>query len=271
MTTRISKTFENLRARRVCGLFPYLMAGFPDVETSQKLALAALESGADGFEIGVPFSDPLADGATLQKANAHALARGATLETALDLARFIRAQNDQVPVLLMSYYNPLRQRGDEALANQLNTARADGAIVPDLPPEEASSLHHALRAKDLSLVPLLAPTSPQARIEAVAQLEPGFIYCVALVGVTGARQDLSVTLGEFLQRVRAATQAPLVVGFGISSAEHVRRVADLGGDAVIVASALADLIDRSPDPVAEAREYLAELKNAASSPASAAS
>jgi tryptophan synthase alpha chain len=270
VTTRLSQTFERLREEKVCGLFPYLMAGFPDVETSKKLAVAALEAGADGFEIGVPFSDPLADGTTLQKANAHALAHGASLQTAFDLAQFIRTQSQQTAVMLMSYYNPLRQRGDEALANELTRVQADGAIVPDLPPEEAGSLHQALRARDLALVPLLAPTSPPNRIQAVARLEPGFIYCVALVGVTGARQDLASTLGDFLQRVRTATPAPLVVGFGISRPEHVRRVADLGADAVIVASALADLIEHASDPVQAARDYLAELKNAAGSAASAA-
>jgi tryptophan synthase alpha chain len=268
--TRLSDTFARLRNEKQCGLFPYLMAGFPDVATSQDLALAALEAGADGFEIGVPFSDPLADGTTLQKANAAALAQGASLQTAFDLARFIRTHHQHTPVMLMSYYNPLRQRGDEALANELTRVEADGAIVPDLPPEEATSLHHALRAKDLALVPLLAPTSPPNRIQAVAAMQPGFIYCVALVGVTGARQALASTLGDFLQRVRTATPAPLVVGFGISRPEHVQRVADLGADAVIVASALADLIEHADEPVQAAREYLAELKNAASSTASTA-
>jgi tryptophan synthase alpha chain len=271
MTSRIAERFQRLRQQRRCGLFPYLMAGFPDVKTSEQLALAALEAGADGFEIGVPFSDPLADGTTLQKANAHALAQGASLQTAFDLAQFIRSQSEHTPVVLMSYYNPVRQRGDEAFAQELTKAQADGAIVPDLPAEEAGSLHAALSKNDLGLVPLLAPTSPANRIQAVAVMQPKFIYCVALVGVTGARQDLSVTLGDFLERVRTATEAPLVVGFGISRPEHVRRVADLGADGVIVASALADLIDHADDPVQAAREYLAELKNAASSPASAAS
>jgi tryptophan synthase alpha chain len=266
--SRLSQTFERLRGEKTCGLFPYLMAGFPDVETSQALALAALEVGADGFEVGVPFSDPLADGATLQRVNAHALAGGANLQTALDLTRFIRAQTARAPVLLMSYYNPLRQRGDAQLAQDLADIQADGAIVPDLPPEESASLHQALAAHDLALVPLLAPTSPQPRVQAVARLNPAFIYCVALVGVTGARQDLAATLGDFLQRVRVTTPAPLVVGFGISKPEHVQRVAALGADAVIVASALADLVERSPDPIPAARHYLGELKNAASSPAS---
>jgi tryptophan synthase alpha chain len=236
------------------------MAGFPSVRVSQALAEAALEAGADGFEIGVPFSDPLADGATLQRANSAALTSGATLDTALDLARFIRQRSPETPIALMSYYNPLRQRGDAAIAANLEQAEIDAAIVPDLPPEEADALQRALRARDRALVPFLAPTSPAARVQAVTALDPVFIYCVALVGVTGARQDLSIALADLLRAVRAVTHAPLVVGFGISRPEHVARVADLGASGVIVASALADLIERSPDPILAAREYLAELK-----------
>jgi tryptophan synthase alpha chain len=261
--SRFELTFARLREEGVCGLFPYLTAGYPDVATSQALADVALESGADCFEIGVPFSDPLADGATMQRTNARALEGGATLDTALDLARFIRARSPETPVALMSYYNPVRQRGDAQFAADLAAAEADGVIVPDLPPEEATSLLAALRQRDLALVPFLAPTSPAARIRAVAALEPAFIYCVALVGVTGARQDLSSALDEFLNRIRAETSVPLVVGFGISQPSHVQRVASLGASGAIVASALVDLVERSPDPLAAAREYLTELKRAA--------
>ncbi|MCA1644368.1 MAG: tryptophan synthase subunit alpha [Chloroflexi bacterium] len=260
--SRFARTFGRLRDEGGCGLFPYLMAGFPDVPTSHALAVAALEAGADGFEIGVPFSDPLADGATMQRLNARALDGGADLDTALDLARVIRAHSPETPVALMSYYNPLRQRGDQRVAAELADL-ADGVIVPDLPPEESGELGAALQAHSLGLVPFLSPTSPAVRIRTVAALGPLFIYCVALVGVTGARQDLSSTLGEFLGKVRAETSAPLVVGFGIAQPDHVRHAAKLGAAGVIVASALADLVERSTDPVATARAYLAELKHAA--------
>ena len=260
--SRFGTTFARLRTEGTCGLFPYLMAGFPDVPTSRALAVAALEAGADAFEIGVPFSDPLADGATMQRLNARALAGGATLDTALDLVRVIRERSPETPVAVMSYYNPLRQRGDQRISADLAAAAADAAIVPDLPPEESGHLGSALKAEGLGLVPFLAPTSPTARIRTVGALDPTFIYCVALVGVTGARQDLSSALGAFLGQVRAETAAPLVVGFGISSAEHVRRAARLGAAAVIVASALADLVERSGDPVGAARAYLTELKQA---------
>jgi tryptophan synthase alpha subunit len=175
---RFSHTFERLRRDSRCGLFPWLMAGFPDVEASRALADAALDAGADGFEIGVPFSDPLADGATMQRANARALEGGATFETALDLARHIRRRVPETPIALMSYYNPLWQRGDQQVAADLADAEVDGLIVADLPPEEASSLHAALDARGIGLVPLLAPTSPPERIRAIARLEPIFVYCV---------------------------------------------------------------------------------------------
>jgi tryptophan synthase alpha chain len=257
---RFARTFERLRSRGECGLFPYVMAGFPDDATSHALAEAALDAGADGFEIAVPFSDPLADGATMQRVNSRALQRGAGLETALDLVRDIRRRSPDTPIALMSYYNPLRQRGDERVAGDLASAQADAVIVPDVPAEEAGELQTALRAQGLGLAPLLAPTSTARRIQAVAALDPVFIYCVALVGVTGARSDLSTALGGFLGRVRAETSTPLVVGFGISRPEHVRRVAQLGAAGAIVASALVDLIEKSSDPVAAARDYLREMK-----------
>ena len=257
---RFAGTFSQLRAEGACGLFPYVMAGFPDIPTSKLLAEAALEAGADGFEIAAPFSDPLADGTTMQRVNARALDGGANLETALDLVRSIRQQSPNTPVALMSYYNPLRQRGDARIAADLASAGADAVIVPDVPAEEVGDLRDALRGHGLGLAPLLAPTSPPARIRAVAALEPVFIYCVALVGVTGARQEVSSALGEFLQRVKLETEVPLVVGFGISTPQHVRRVSELGANGAIVASALVDIIGNAADPIAAAREYIRDMK-----------
>jgi tryptophan synthase alpha chain len=260
---RFTQTFERLRSRGECGLFPYVMAGYPDIATSHALAEAALEAGADGFEIAVPFSDPLADGTTMQRVNMRALDGGAGLDTALELVRGIRQRAPGTPIALMSYYNPLRQRGDARIARELAAVEADAVIVPDLPAEEAADLLVALRGvgdDGLGLAPLIAPTSTAPRIRAVAALDPAFIYCVALVGVTGARLDLSDELGDFLRRVQAETSAPLVVGFGISRPEHVRRVAQLGAAGAIVASALVDLIETANDPLVAAREYLREMK-----------
>lgn len=259
--SRFAATFVALRERGELALLPYLTAGFPDVGTSEALARAALEAGADGFEIGVPFSDPLADGATQQRANARALEGGATLDTALSLARFIRSAAPDVPIALMSYFNPLLRRGERGIADALAAAGADGLIVPDLPTEESRELDAALRARGLDLVPLLAPTSGDERVRLVAGGARGFVYCVSLVGVTGARQAMSDALGPFLARVRAATSAPLVVGFGISQPEHVQNLASLGADGAIVASALTDLVERGGD-VSVVRSYLRDMKTA---------
>ncbi|MPZ23933.1 MAG: tryptophan synthase subunit alpha [Dehalococcoidia bacterium] len=260
--TRWSDTFARLRAEEACGLFPYFTAGFPDKPIGRNLLEAALDAGVDGFEIGVPFSDPLADGATLQRANARALAAGASLDTAFEMARFIRERSPTVPIVLMSYCNPIFRRGERAFAEALAASGADGLIVPDLPLEESETLYATLRDNAMDLVPLLAPTSTPARVVGNARLARAFIYCVSLVGVTGARSDVSSDLGAFLARVRTASAAPLVVGFGISRPEHVRNVAALGADGVIVASALADLVERSADPVADVHAYLREMKAA---------
>lgn len=262
--SRFSQTFSRLRAAGATGLFPYLTASYPDVATSRALAQAALAVGVDGFEIAVPFSDPLADGPTLQRANARALANGGSLETALELARFVRDQSPSIPLAVMSYYNPLLKRGDATVAADLRAAGVDALIVADLPTEESGALRSALAAVELDLVPLLAPTSSEARVRAVALLDPVFVYCVALVGVTGARADLSTTLGAFLARVGAATGAPRVVGFGIARPEHVRMIASLGADGAIVASALTDLIEHAADPVLAARHFLEDMKQAGS-------
>ena len=181
---RFARTFERLRARGECGLFPYVMAGFPDIATSHALADAALDAGADGFEIAVPFSDPLADGTTMQRVNARALAAGAGLDTALELVSSIRRRAPETPIALMSYYNPLRQRGDAAIASDLASVGADGVIVPDVPAEEAADLHAALGPHGLGLAPLIAPTSTAERIRAARR-----------VPQSGARRDLIATGG----------------------------------------------------------------------------
>lgn len=260
--SRLAATFDRLRARGELGLFPYLTAGFPDLKTSLALADTAIEAGADGFEIGVPFSDPLADGATLQRANQQALERGASLDTALGLAAHIRARAPHLPVVLMSYANPIMRRGEEAFVQALLMAGADGAIIPDMPAEESASMDRALARAGLDFVAMLAPTSGETRIRTIGSRARGFIYCVALVGVTGARRSLATNLGTFLETVRAATSVPLVVGFGIARPEHVRSVASFGADGVIVASALVDLIETATDPVAGVREYVRAMKEA---------
>ena len=245
-------------------LFPYLTAGFPDPTASGELIKAMVDAGADGLEIGVPFSDPMADGLTLQRANERALAQGASILTALHLANWARQASPTVAITFMSYYNPILAYGEEAFCRTAAETGADAIIVPDLPPEESEPLRSACRETGLDYICMLSPNSPPERIQLVAELASGFIYCVALVGVTGARTDLATDLAGFLTLVRRATSVPLVVGFGISNPDHVRALHGQA-DGVIVASALADLIESTPpqrrsEAVAQ---RIRELKSAA--------
>jgi tryptophan synthase alpha chain len=266
--SRLEETFRRLRAAGEIGLFPYLMAGFPALGADREILRALVAGGADGLEIGIPFSDPLADGATLQRASARALAAGARVGRAFELVGDLRPAWDG-PVVLMSYLNPVLAYGVERFCQEAARAGADGLIVPDLPPEEAEPVESACRAAGLHYIFLLAPTSTPERIETVARRAAGFIYGVALVGVTGARQTLDPALVPFLARVRAVCPQPLVVGFGISRPEQVQALRG-HADGVIVASVLADLIEErdAGAPVA-VREYVQRLK-AATRPLTAA-
>jgi tryptophan synthase alpha chain len=212
-------------------------------------------------ELGVPFSDPLADGATIQRASHHALGQGVTVAVCLDVVRRLRQEGLTIPLLLMGYYNPVLAYGVEEFARDASDAGVDGLIIVDLPPEEATAVQTACAGRGLDLVYLLAPTSSDERIALVAAQASGFVYCVSLAGVTGARRDLSPRLAEFLARVRRHTSLPLAVGFGISRAEHVQAVARLGADAAVIGSAIIDLIDRTPpgERAEEVRAYLEAL------------
>ena len=259
---RLDTTFERLRANRELGLFPYMMAGFPDPATCADLLEVLAASGADGIELAVPFSDPLADGATIQHVGSVALDHGASVEMAFELLAKFR-ERWETPVVLMSYYNPVLAYGPERLAAEGIRAGLDGLIVPDVPLEEMGPLADVCSRAGLHLAAFLAPTSTAERIKATAQLARGFIYCVSLVGVTGARQSLSDELPVFLARVREQCRQPLVVGFGISRPEHVAAMIGTA-DGVIVASALADLIEATPaeQRLVAVERYVHELKDA---------
>lgn len=261
--SRLSATFQRLKEEDRAGVAIYLTVGFPDPEVTVAAARAALAGGADILELGVPFSDPLADGATIQRSSSIALAQGVNMDTCLKVAAAIRAENETAPLLLMGYYNPFLQYGPERVAQAASDAGVDGLIIPDLPPEESDGLDASLRSQELDLVFLLAPTSTDERIEAVARRARGFIYCVSVTGVTGARSQISGDVGNLLERVRKFTKLPLALGFGISQPEHVERVAAVA-DAVIVGSAFVDLIDKtSPGKLEETvRDYVASLVSA---------
>jgi tryptophan synthase alpha chain len=211
---------------------PYLMGGYPDMQVSLDCGMAAAEAGADLIELGVPFSDPLADGPVIHTAATEALRNGINLRDVLGVAREV---SRQVPVVLMVYANPVLARGADRFADEAAQAGAAGLIVPDLPYDEAHAVREACDAAGLALVPLVAPTTTPERVVEIGRGARGFVYTVSLAGTTGERDELPPELSDTVARVRAATKVPVAVGFGISTAEHARRVAEVA-DGVIVGS-----------------------------------
>jgi tryptophan synthase alpha chain len=255
-------SFATLRARGETALLPYLSVGFPAPGETAALAIELVRAGADGLELGIPFSDPLADGATLQRVNQQSLDAGFRLDHAFATARAIRTASE-VPIVFMSYYNPVQRHGIDAFCEAAAASGADGLIVPDLPVEEAEPLREACGQRAMKLITMLAPTTPDARMAVACATASGFIYCVSVVGVTGARSSLADELPAFLGRVREHTDVPLVVGFGISRPEHVARVGKLA-DGVIVASALVDLLESAAPErrAATAADFVRQMKAA---------
>ncbi len=233
----INAMFAQAQAQQRAAFLPYFPIGYPNYEASLDVILAMAAAGADGFEIGIPFSDPLADGPVIQAATQTALDNGTTVNHCLQGVRALRERGVQQPMLLMGYLNPLLAYGMERFVSEAKTAGANGLIVPDLPPEEAEQIAAICAREGLALVFFLAPTSSADRIALVAQQATGFIYMVSLTGVTGARTDLPPDVPEFIARVRQQTDMPLVLGFGISTAEHARMMNGLV-NGFIVGSAL---------------------------------
>jgi tryptophan synthase alpha chain len=240
---RIAAAFARARSAGRTALIPYVVAGYPDADTSLAAALAAADAGADLLEVGLPYSDPLADGATLQRASGVALAAGATLERSLRLIERIGAARPDLPLVPMAYANQVLGGGDgEGVARRLASAGAAGVIVADLTPDEGAPFEAVARGLGLAVVYLVAPTTPHARMARIAARSGGFLYCVSLVGVTGARSSLPSTVGRLVREVRAVSPVPVAVGFGVSRPAHVRAIARAGADGVIVASALVDAL-----------------------------
>ena len=222
---------------------PYTPAGFPNLPVSEEIILNLVEGGADLIEIGVPFSDPLADGPTVQRASQVALGNGVRLADCLDVVQRLRAVHGvTIPLILMGYYNPILQYGIERFAADAAAAGVDGVIVPDLPVEESDDLLTACREHERDLIFMMAPTSTDERMAEIAARSSGFIYCVSLTGVTGSRSALP-DLGPYLQRIRTHTSLPLAIGFGVSTPVQVRQVAALA-DGVAVGSALINALEQ---------------------------
>lgn len=260
---RIDERFRHLKQAGERALMPYLTAGDPDLATTRSLILEFERRGADLLELGVPFSDPLADGVTIQRASQRSLAGGTTLLRILDMVEELRA-DCRLPLLLMSYVNPIFHFGYARFAKEAAAAGVDGLIVPDLPPEEATELIEATAAHNLHTVFLIAPTSPQQRVRTIAAASKGFIYYVSLRGVTGVRSRLSEDLEASLRMIRAETDVPLAVGFGISTPEQVRMVSRVA-DGVIVGSAIVSLLEQTTgqaDQLRRAGDFVASLKAA---------
>jgi tryptophan synthase alpha chain len=239
--SRISDTFQALKREGRKAFIPFITAGDPDLETTRELILELARVGATVIELGVPFSDPMADGPVIQRASERALRHGFGLPEILDLVREVRKQTS-VPIILFSYFNPLLQFGLEKLVREAEHAEVDGILVTDLTPEEARRFSAMLRAHEIDLIFLVAPTSTDERLKMIAEGASGFIYAVSLAGVTGAREEVSAEAEKLVNRVRAVSHLPVAVGFGISRPEHVRDVWRYA-DAVVVGSAIVRMIE----------------------------
>ena len=236
------------------------------MDATRDLVPALAEAGADCIELGVPFSDPLADGVIIQSSSFRALDNGVTLDSCIQLVREVRGQVPDTPLILMGYYNPFLSYGLSRFGQDAKRAGVDGVIVPDLPPDESGPLVEACGSVGVHVIPLLAPTSTDSRIQAACRNASGFVYCVSVTGVTGAREEVAPGVLSLLERVRRNTDLPLAVGFGISRREHIQALGKVA-QAAVVGSALIKILDDSPREglIESARRYVLELSGATSS------
>ncbi len=227
------------------GLVIYFTAGDPDLETTREMALAAIDHGADVIELGVPFSDPLADGPVIQRASERAVAKGTRLADVLVICKEIRAARPEAGIILFSYLNPVLRFGMEAFAKAAKDAGADGVLLTDMIVEEAEEYLKLMHANGLAPVFLAAPTSPDARLKAIAENSQGFVYAISRVGITGTQTELASDAKGLVERIRKFTKLPIALGFGVSTPEHVRAVVEFA-DAAVVGSAIVGLIEKTP-------------------------
>ncbi|MFZ5597689.1 MAG: tryptophan synthase subunit alpha [Bacillota bacterium] len=242
---RISKVFENLSRKKEKGLITFVTAGYPDISRNIDILKALADAGSDLIEIGIPFSDPVADGPVIQYSSYRALSGGLRIKDIYSIAGKLRAYTD-IPVLFMTYYNPVMRAGLDNFSRLSAESGVDGLIIPDLPVDEDDALREAAGSHGLSLIPLVAPTTTDGRMKKIAAKADGFIYCVSVTGVTG-KSEINTDLDSFSKKVRQHTDRPLALGFGISGPELARRFSP-GFDAVVVGSAIVKLIRENPDP-----------------------
>jgi len=262
-TTRIAEAFSVTQRQHRAALITYVMAGDPDLAGSQALVTACIEGGADIVEIGIPFSDPIADGPVIQRAGQRALAAGTKLSNVLDLAAALRKQH-ATPIVLMGYLNPILAMGEERFIDRCAGVGVDGVIVPDLLPEESARLRAAASAAEIATISLVSTSSTQQRIEAACGAATGFVYLVSVSGVTGVRSELPTNLNDHIARVKAVSALPVVVGFGISKPQHVAEVGEFA-DGVVVGSAIvacAEEADGSVEAPAKVTELVKSLRGA---------
>ncbi len=255
--TRISKTFSKLKASAKKAFIPYIMAGDPDIERTRQYISMLENCGADIIELGVPFSDPLADGPTIQMAAGRAVAGGVTLRKVISFVSEVRATT-QIPLILMTYYNPVFKYGEEKFVRDAVDAGVDGVIIPDLPPDEASLLIKESRASGLDTIFLVAPTSNDKRIKKVALASSGFVYYVSMTGITGTKLTLEDSFIEHINKVKQASKNPVAVGFGVSTPDDAKTIAEMA-DGVIVGSAIVKKLHENPE---EAEEFIKKLREA---------
>jgi tryptophan synthase alpha chain len=227
------------------GLVIYFTAGDPDLTTTRDMAIAAIDAGADVIELGVPFSDPLADGPVIQRASERAVARGTRLSDVLGICKEIRAARPNAGIIIFSYLNPVVRFGMEAFAKAAKAAGADGVLLTDMIVEEAGDYLRVMRENDLASVFLAAPTSPDERLKAIAENSRGFVYAISRVGITGTQTELASDAEGLVKRLKKFTKLPIALGFGVSNAEHVKAVAKFA-DAAVVGSAIVALIEKTP-------------------------
>jgi tryptophan synthase alpha chain len=254
MTDRIAAAFAANGKR--AALMPYLMGGFPDLATSRRIGEAYADAGADLVELGVPFSDPLADGPAIHAAATAALRAGATVEGVVEVGRALAVR---LPVAIMCYANPILARGAGPFARALAEAGIAGLIVPDLPAEEAADVRTACDEQGVALIPLIAPTTPDDRLKAIGAMARGFVYAVSLTGTTGERRELAEDLRQVIERAKRATTVPVAVGFGIATPEQAAQAASAGADGVIVGSRLVREAAEAKDPPEAVKRLVEDL------------